>query len=191
MPAPTQHIALAGTPDDGSSCRLAMPRCKNHWMPWYVAVPLALFLFLLAPFFRKWVDVVLWPKIANWWASRSRLTLQKRILKLEATLTRVEALPTLGEFEDLVLRSINGIVALLVIIPLLAAMAYVIAFCDPAFSLIPKDWYRQLLLLLLAFVHCLTGVGMLRFVDRFRLERSTEYKTALRNDLRTLQVQVL
>ena len=134
-----------------------MPRCKNHRMPWYVAVPLALFLFLLAPFFRKWVDVVLWPKIANWWASRSRLTLQKRILKLEATLTRVEALPTLGEFEDLVLRSINGIVALLVIIPLLAAMAYVIAFCDPAFSLIPKDWYRQVLLLLLAFVHCLTG----------------------------------
>ena len=139
-------------------------------MPWYIAVPLALFLFLIAPFFRKWVDVVLWPKIANWWASRSRLTLQKRILKLDATLTRVEALPTLGEFEQLVLRGINGVVGLLVIIPLLAAIAYVIAFSDPAFSPIPKDWYRQLLLLLLVCVHCLTGVGMVQFVDRFRLE---------------------
>jgi len=147
--------------------------------------------FLLAPSFANGVDVVLWPRIANWWASRSRLTLQKRILKLEATLTRVEALPTLGEFEDLVLRSINGVVALLallieflpspsllrgpsafsllgqirrvspsalvaagpprdaparsefqsvvlVIIPLLAAIAYVIVFSDPAFSLIRR-----------------------------------------------------
>jgi hypothetical protein len=53
-------------------------------VPWYFAITFSLFLFLLAPFFRKWVDAVLWPKLADWWAGRSRKALLKRVKKLDA-----------------------------------------------------------------------------------------------------------
>src|SRR4051794_24427017 len=38
---------------------------------------------LLTLFFRKWFDIVLWPRLADWWASWSQKRLQRKILLLE------------------------------------------------------------------------------------------------------------
>jgi hypothetical protein len=160
-------------------------------MPWYFALLTTLFLFLLAPFFRKWVDLVIWPRIADWWASRSRVALEKRVLKLEAILTRIEPLPILTEFENLVLRSINGIFGMLTMMPIIALVAYIGVFSEPTLLLsFPKDWRRQIVLLLLAVLVGLIGIGMGRFIDQFCRERSSEYKTSIRDDINALRARL-
>src|SRR6185295_7227138 len=87
-------------------------------MPWYITLSITILLFLLAPFFRKWVDLVIWPRIADWWASRSQEKLKTRIAKLEARLLRISSLSPLTDFEDFILWTLMGLVTLLVMVPL-------------------------------------------------------------------------
>jgi hypothetical protein len=47
--------------------------------------------------------------ILNWWAGLSRQKREKRIQELQATLARIEALPVLSEFEDIVIRSLASL----------------------------------------------------------------------------------
>jgi hypothetical protein len=48
--------------------------------------------------FRKWFDVVVWPRIADWWSARSIRAIKRQIAKLERQLQRPQT------FEDIVLR---------------------------------------------------------------------------------------
>src|SRR5258708_3564734 len=64
--------------------------------------------------------------ILNWWASRSRQKREKRIRELQATLTRIEALPVLSEFEDIVMRSLASLHIFVFLLPALALMTYMI-----------------------------------------------------------------
>ena len=153
-----------------------------------IALAISLLLFLLAPFFRKWVDLVVWPRIADWWASRSQASIRKRIEKLETISATIELLAPLNEFEDLVLRCINGMVVLLVFLPLLALFGYLMIFGDRQHPF--KSDYRTTMLGLLTFLYSFIGLLMLRFVERFRLERYVEYKTTLRNDIEALRTRL-
>src|SRR5580704_14660769 len=67
--------------------------------------------------FRKWFDIVLWPRVADWWASRSQARLRKRIEKLEALLAEFESLPLLTEFEEVMLIAVCVIFRLMGSIP--------------------------------------------------------------------------
>jgi hypothetical protein len=72
-------------------------------MPWYVSLSIAFFLFLVAPFFRKWVDLVIWPKLSDWWSSRSIRTIQRQINKLEKQLKKPQI------FDDVVFRLFKSV----------------------------------------------------------------------------------
>jgi hypothetical protein len=67
-------------------------------MPWHIALAITFVLFLLAPFFRKWVDLVVWPKLADWWAGRSRRTLEKQVKRLKRELDNRPTLVSLFLF---------------------------------------------------------------------------------------------
>ena len=152
-------------------------------MPWQIALPLTLFLFVVAPFFRKWIDLVVWPKLADWWASRSRSTIEKRITKLERLLAQIEPLPSLTDFEDIVLRGLAGIIAYIMIIPLLAEVAYQ--------SFYPSQWAAntsgQLILFLVVTIFLLVGIGMQTAIDKFRRHRLLKYRELLRKDIDRLR----
>ena len=160
-----------------------MPRTFADWCS---VLGLALALWLLAA--KPRAHVKRWA--LNWWAERSRASLQQRVKKLQAVLLRIESLQALTEFEDIVLRGILGIVMLLVLIPILAVMAYIMAFSDRQLALIPKDLYRQTMLTLLVFLNVLVGIGIQKVVGEFRLEHSLDYRASLRNDIAKLQARL-
>jgi len=58
---------------------------------------------ILNLFFRKWFDLVLWPRLADWWASLSQRRLREKILSLQYTLHK----PPTGE--DIILYGLENL----------------------------------------------------------------------------------
>ncbi len=54
-----------------------------------------------------------YPRLENWWASRSRRSLQKRIAKLEWELVKLEALPLMSGIEEKLTTGITQIAFLI------------------------------------------------------------------------------
>jgi hypothetical protein len=158
-------------------------------MPWYIALTVSLFLFLLAPFFRKWVDLVVWPKIADWWATRSRSKTQERIDKLHGVLCRIESLPLLTEFEEMVMRAFAGVTVLLMELPTLGFLAYLMVFSGyrPFVKGSVIDLGSIILLALLLLLFDLMAIGVARALDKFRRERSSEYRQFLKVNIEELK----
>jgi hypothetical protein len=158
-------------------------------MPWYIAVPITLVLFLLAPFFRKWVDLVLWPKLANWWVSRSRSKTERRIKRLESQLARIESLPLLTEFEKMVLSGFIGIYMIAGMVLATAVMIDFMSIYERHLNHVPVSTSEPGLLVvgaLLAFITLACGVS----VSTFRADRTTEHKQMLQASIGTLKVQL-
>jgi hypothetical protein len=149
-------------------------------MPWY----LTLTLFFLAPVYTIVVRDKLWPRIQDWWATRSRSATEVRIQKLESLLAEIESLPLLTPFEDMVMKGLTGIIIFLMMMPTFAALVYVTLF-RPV-ELLPatlSELYRQVMILLILLVDVLIGAGMQTALDRFRRYRSLEYRQALGKDI--------
>jgi hypothetical protein len=68
----------------------------------YAAV-MVLATWLLNYFFRKWLDIVLWPRVSDWWASWSQKRLRNKIQSLEYKLGR----PIAGD--EIIIYGIEGI----------------------------------------------------------------------------------
>jgi hypothetical protein len=62
-------------------------------MPWQLSLTMGLLFFLLAPFFRKWVDIAIWPKLSDWWAERSVRSVKVRIATLERSISEEPSFP--------------------------------------------------------------------------------------------------
>jgi hypothetical protein len=153
-------------------------------MPWHIAVPFTLFLFALAPFFRKWVDIVVWPRIANWWATRSLLKLQTRILVLEEDLRLMKACQPLTPFEVLVLAAIKSILwSLLSGFPCAGLILYLVLNDFPSYS--PSQ-------LSVLFLVVLSNIGYYRIetvIDRFMTSRSSDALIQVEKSLNELRQQ--
>ena len=72
-------------------------------MPWYIAA----ILFLLSPVYTILVRDKFWPRLRDWWATRSNKALLKRIETLEKGLTNAQSLPLLTEVEDQLLLALQ------------------------------------------------------------------------------------
>jgi len=70
-------------------------------MPWYVTVVL----FILSPVYAILFRERVWPRIQDWWATRSKHRLLLRIGKLERRLAAAELLPAHTEFESEVFQA--------------------------------------------------------------------------------------
>jgi hypothetical protein len=66
-------------------------------VPWYVTISL----FLLSPLYATQIRDKLLPRVQDWWAARSKRTIQRQIAKLEKQLNRPQT------FDDIVLRLFN------------------------------------------------------------------------------------
>src|ERR1700730_10181013 len=127
-------------------------------MSWPLA--LSLFLFLVAPFFRKWVDLVAWPRIADWWASLSKKRLLKQIQQLEYQIVK----PAI--FHDLVIMITRRIALMLglwglVAIINLPSVNYVLQYLPPpSFSALPSSHMIKagVLSLILLVISCSIGL---------------------------------
>lgn len=62
---------------------------------------------LLNLLFRKWFDIVLWPRISDWWASWSQRRLKKKITSLEYKLSK----PIRGE--EVAIFGVRGVLMFL------------------------------------------------------------------------------
>jgi|ERR1035437_254354 hypothetical protein len=154
-------------------------------MPWYIA----LILFILAPAYTILVKDKLWPKLQDWWAGRSRASLQKRIQKLETALGRIDSLPVLTEFEDMVMRGLFGVLVLLTILPPLALFAFLAAFTGLNSGLALQT-YSEIVFTLLTFVFVFMGVGIAQTLITFRQERSLAYRKTVRKHIDELQARL-
>jgi|ERR1700680_596834 len=152
--------------------------------------PVALLIALVAYLFPQ-VGASVGNSILNWWATRSRSTTEKRIEKLEKILEESEPLPLLTDFEEMVIRGLTGITVLLMMMPALAALAYITVFSPaPLFRLTVRDLYQQTLLTLILLIGALMGVGIQRVLDRFRLNRNLEYRQSLRKQIEQLRARL-
>ena len=50
-----------------------------------------------------------------------------------------------------------------------------------------RELYRQVMELLILLIDALMGIGMQRVIDRFRRNRSTEYRELVRRDIERLR----
>jgi hypothetical protein len=145
---------------------------------------------LLNLFFRKWFDLVLWPRLADWWASRSRSKTEQRIRKLEGALSRIESLPILSDYEDMVLRGLFGVLILLTILPPLGQVAYLMAFAGPM-SLLGPQTFAEFVFGLWTFLFIAMGIGMGQTIVKFRQERSSAYRATLRENIDKLKAGLI
>jgi hypothetical protein len=160
-------------------------------MPWQIALTVSLILFLLAPFFRKWVDLVVWPGIADWWATRSRSKTQERIDKLQGVLSQIESMPLLTEFEDAVIRGLGGLTMLLMALPTLGLLACLTVLRGgPFVNLSLVDAWPVLMLTLLLFVFALMAIGTQKALDKFRRERSLGYRQLVKVNIEELKARL-
>jgi len=77
-------------------------------LPWYVTVTL----FLLSPAYAILVRDKVWPRIADWWSTRSKSRLRLRISKLERRLSDAEVLPLHSDAEDNLFQGVHSILIL-------------------------------------------------------------------------------
>jgi hypothetical protein len=131
---------------------------------WFTVIGFVIIVWQLA---SKW-RMLLFRRVANWWASRSRLKLLQRIRLLQAILNEIEPLPLLTPFEDVLLRGLAGLAAMLVIIPAMALALYEALSNAPLLDLPKREYLRQVSILVLAFIYLIIGVGMSNFIDTFR-----------------------
>jgi hypothetical protein len=79
-------------------------------MPWPATLSITLCLFVLAPFFRKWIDLVVWPKVSDWWARRSIAAIKQQIRLLQI---KVDYRPGLFSAFHLAIQRLFGVLSLL------------------------------------------------------------------------------
>jgi hypothetical protein len=158
-------------------------------LPSPVTLAITLALFILAPFFRKWVDLVFWPKLADWWAVRSRRQTVKRIQKLEKQLSEVAPLRVLTDFEEMVLASVSGLVTLILSIGTLGYFLETSELWRLADYRVADSPVVSATIILL--IVDLAGVGMVLGLQNFRKARSSEYRQALQEDIDRLQKRLM
>jgi hypothetical protein len=156
-------------------------------MPWTIALSISIFLFLLAPFFRKWVDIVLWPILADWWATRSRGKTKKRIEKLEQRLRYLETIPPSTEFETTVLLALSGILKLITVVACIAALLAILAL-DVEHKLFAIRAPYKLELVAFVLLTFLLGSILEGRVSKFGIERYPAHREAIRKQIEKLRV---
>jgi hypothetical protein len=92
-------LTLRSVPDQGT----------KDQMPWFVT----LILFVLSPIYAIVVRDKLWPRVQDWWASRSARGLQERIAKLQQQLHDAETQPLLGEVQEEILLGLQRVYLLI------------------------------------------------------------------------------
>ena len=127
--------------------------------------------------------------LLNWIAKRSRAKTEKRIRKLQTALSRIESSPVLTEFEDIVLRGFSGIFSFLAFLSILAFLSFAIIMGEP---LIPTAamFFRDFPINLVILIGALMAFGTVRYFDRFRLDRSSKYREAIRKDIDQLEARL-
>ena len=144
-------------------------------MPWYIAFAL----FLLSPVYSKWAASV-WPKLEDWWASRSRSKTQQRIKNLHALLAWSEKLQPLTDFENAILSGLIGIVFLLSEIPTVVFLAYMIISGKVTIGWVsPRDSLPYFVAMVLAILFSLIGLNIQRSFITFQRLRSPRYQRSL------------
>lgn len=76
-------------------------------MPWQITLTITFVLFLVAPFFKNWVDRSIWPRFVDWWAERSISAIEAQIKMLEDEVKRDFT------YNDLILRCWTRLFAVL------------------------------------------------------------------------------
>jgi hypothetical protein len=134
---------------------------------------------LLNMFFRKWFDLYLWPKIGDWWASRSKATLLRRIEKRKNLLDEAEALTILTEFEAYVLRCLGFVINVLAAFGLAA-----FAMLFPLKGQYLDAFHFSVFALFFSVLVSSTVAG--GRINRFQLMRSREFRERTRHEIDTL-----
>ncbi len=128
-------------------------------------------------------------KVLNWSAERSQQKTSKRIEELQELLSRIELLPLLSEFENMVLLGLAGIAMFIAITPALAALGYLVALTEPTPWVSARDLVKKILLALLVMVNTLIGVGIARTLETFREQRSQAYRDIIEKDINELKAR--
>jgi hypothetical protein len=133
---------------------------------------------------QRWLDRVLWPWIADWWASRSQVRLRKRIKKLEAMAARNESLPLLTEYERVMLIAVGTFFRLMWVIPAMLFSLYS-SIKDleghPIRGWPFLDWAVGILLIIVL------GKHWENYFDHFRLPRSRSFRETLNTEIANLK----
>jgi hypothetical protein len=129
---------------------------------------------------------VLTPKLQNWWASRSRTALSRRIDKLEAQVAASEELEKLSSTEDMILLGIEGILACFpgVMIVLLSIPYLVVVTRGERLGL-----FGSIGVIAAIFISTM-AVMIELIIDSYRKQRSPIERTNKKRQLRTLNAKL-
>ena len=156
-------------------------------MPWQATLGITLVLFVLAPFFKKWIDVVVLPKLADWWASLSQGRTEKRIRKIKGILDRIEKLPQLSPFEDMALFGFSVLLRIIFVIPGIGFTLYGIM---RDLQHLPVDVLTTRFGIIFVLILYSLCTRWMTFFDRFRYERSQKYRDGLQKTVSELEARL-
>lgn len=154
----------------------------HHDLAWWGVALGVLALLLMFPV--GITTTILGPKIQNWWASRSRVSLMARIDNLEASLKTCEGLPTLSDAENIMLRGIEILLWAVGLIPLITFLLV----CSVTSAALR---FRSVMLIVLVIS---VWNGYLNWnaikVGSFRKFRSSENRGILRREIDSLKAKL-
>jgi hypothetical protein len=161
-------------------------------LPWYVTV----ILFLLSPVYAILVRDRLWPRIQDWWATRSKHQLRIRITKLESQLAAGELLTAHTDFESNVFKGVQGIVVLIgmaahVIIGTLFGLSAVFREAIVATYGSNKLLQVELVVLAAIVVNWVFLFLLVTGLRRYSQPRSEEWRAITRSEIKALQARLM
>jgi hypothetical protein len=144
--------------------------------------------------------IALWPllakprayarrRILNWWAERSQQKTTKRIEDLQELLSKIELLPLLTEFENMVLLGLAGIAMFIAITPALAALVYLTSLIVPE-PVSARELLKMILLAFIVVLNALIGFGIRTTLETFREQRSQAYRNIIQKDINELKARL-
>jgi hypothetical protein len=154
-------------------------------LPWYVT----LCLFLLAPVYTILVRDKLWPRLQDWWASRSQNKIQERITKLEQRLSEAEKLTPHTQVEYMLFFGLEQICFLVpfgVHLIFSALVAPLMLFKPPLLSEYNMITL-QLIFLSVILINGLILIGTTYHWRSYRLPRSEEWRESTRKEIAALR----
>lgn len=151
-------------------------------MPWQLSLVLTFVLFLVAPFFKKWVDISIWPAFTDWWSERSCRSVKQQIAYLEHKLDDTPV------FEECLVASLKqGFIGLYLLTAEVVAFSLAImtlphvehmnvsglSAMDSVFK-----YHPAILIVLIFLLLGLLGVPAMLFLNAFRVLQQLRYGRA-------------